>query len=156
MEGLGLEAAGVASDPRNGVEVNDSLQTSSRRIYAVGDVCMAWKFTHAADAAAKIVVQNALFLGRKKLSTLVMPWCTYTSPEIAHVGLYPHQAHEQNLQIDTYKVPLDENNRAVADGEENGFVKIHTRKGTDRIVGATSRAGWRCRANAAQKYPSSR
>ena len=137
VEGLGLGAAGVAYDPRKGVEVNDSLQTSNRRIYAVGDVCMAWKFTHAADAAAKIVVQNALFLGRKKLSALVMPWCTYTSPEIAHVGLYPHQAHEQNLQIDTYKVPLDENNRAVADGEENGFVKIHTRKGTDRIVGAT-------------------
>ena len=137
VEGLGLEAAGVAYDLRKGVEVNDRLETSNRRIYAVGDVCMAWKFTHAADAAAKIVVQNALFLGRKKLSALVMPWCTYTSPEIAHVGLYPHQAHEQNLEIDTYMVPLDENNRAVADGEENGFVKIHTRKGTDRIVGAT-------------------
>ncbi len=137
MEGLGLEAAGVAYDLREGVEVNDRLQTSNRRIYAVGDVCMAWKFTHAADAAAKIVVQNALFLGRKKLSALVMPWCTYTSPEIAHVGLYPRQALEQNLEIDTYKVPLDENNRAVADGEENGFVKIHTRKGSDRIVGAT-------------------
>ena len=137
VEGLGLEAAGVAYDPRSGVAVNDRLQTSNRRIYAVGDVCMSWKFTHAADAAAKIVVQNALFLGRKKLSALVMPWCTYTSPEIAHVGLYPHQASEQNLEIDTYKVPLDENNRAVTDGEENGFVKIHTRKGTDRIVGAT-------------------
>ena len=137
VEGLGLEAASVAYDLRKGVEVNDRLQTSNRRIYAVGDVCMAWKFTHAADAAAKIVVQNALFLGRKKLSDLVMPWCTYTSPEIAHVGLYPHQAREQNVEIDTYKVPLDENNRAVADGEENGFVKIHTRKGSDRIVGAT-------------------
>ncbi len=137
VKGLGLEAAGVAYDPRRGVSVNDRLQTSNRRIYAVGDVCMAWKFTHAADAAAKIVVQNALFLGRKKLSALVMPWCTYTSPEIAHVGLYPRQASEQKLEIDTYKVPLDENNRAVADGEENGFVKIHTRKGTDRIVGAT-------------------
>ena len=86
VEGLGLEAASVAYDLRKGVEVNDRLQTSNRRIYAVGDVCMAWKFTHAADAAAKIVVQNALFLGRKKLSDLVMPWCTYTSPEIAHVG----------------------------------------------------------------------
>ena len=66
-----------------------------------------------------------------------MPWCTYTSPEIAHVGLYPREARERNLEIDTYKVPLEENNRALADGEENGFVKIHVRKGTERIVGAT-------------------
>ncbi len=137
VRGLGLEAAGVAYDERRGVHTNDYLQTSNRRIYAVGDVAMAWKFTHAADAAAKIVVQNALFLGRKKLSDLVMPWCTYTSPEIAHVGLYPREAAERKLEIDTYKVPLEENNRAVADGEENGFVKVHTKKGTDRIVGAT-------------------
>ncbi len=137
VDGLGLESAGVEYDPRQGVHTNDRLQTSNPRIYAVGDVCMAWKFTHAADAAAKLVVQNALFLGRKKLSDLVMPWCTYTSPEIAHVGLHPREARERNLEIDTYKVPLEENNRALADGEENGFVKIHVRKGTDRIVGAT-------------------
>ncbi len=137
VDGLGLESAGVEYDPRQGVHTNDRLQTSNPRIYAVGDVCMVWKFTHAADAAAKLVVQNALFLGRKKLSDLVMPWCTYTSPEIAHVGLYPREARERNLEIDTYKVPLEENNRALADGEENGFVKIHVRKGTDRIVGAT-------------------
>ena len=137
VDGLGLESAGVEYDPRRGVHTNDRLQTSNPRIYAVGDVCMVWKFTHAADAAAKLVVQNALFLGRKKLSDLVMPWCTYTSPEIAHVGLYPREARERNLEIDTYKVPLEENNRALADGEENGFVKIHVRKGTDRIVGAT-------------------
>ena len=137
VEGLGLEAAGVEYDPRQGIHVNDRLQTSNKRIYAVGDVCMAWKFTHAADAAAKIVVQNALFMGRKKLSDLVMPWCTYTSPEIAHVGLHPREASERHLEIDTYKVPLEENNRAVADGEENGFVKVHVKRGTDRIVGAT-------------------
>jgi pyruvate/2-oxoglutarate dehydrogenase complex dihydrolipoamide dehydrogenase (E3) component len=98
---------------------------------------MNWKFTHAADAAAKIVVQNALFLPTKKLSALVMPWCTYTDPEIAHVGLYAHEAAERNVAIDSYQVPLRDVNRAVTDGEEAGFVKIHTAKGKDRILGAT-------------------
>ena len=137
VEGLALEDVGVAYDARRGVEVNDYLQTSNPRIYAAGDVCMNWKFTHAADAAAKIVVQNALFAPTKKLSSLVMPWCTYTDPEVAHVGLYEHAAHAQGIAIDTYKVPLEAVNRAVTDGEEDGFVKIHVKKGGDRIVGAT-------------------
>ena len=98
---------------------------------------MAWKFTHAADAAAKIVVQNALFLGRKKLSSLVMPWCTYTDPEIAHVGLHPREAEERGIEIDTYRVPISKANRAVLDGKEEGFVKVHVKKGGDRILGAT-------------------
>jgi len=137
VEGLDLEAAGVAYAPGKGVGVNDYLQTSNPRIYAAGDICMEWKFTHAADAAAKIVVQNALFYRSKKLSDLVMPWCTYTDPEIAHVGLYPHEAAEQGLEIDSFEVPLESVNRAVADGEEEGFVKIHTKQGTDQILGAT-------------------
>jgi pyruvate/2-oxoglutarate dehydrogenase complex dihydrolipoamide dehydrogenase (E3) component len=128
VEGLGLESAGVDHDPRRGVHVNDYLQTTNPRIYAAGDVAMNWKFTHAADAAAKIVVRNALFLRTQKLSSLVMPWCTYTDPEVAHVGLYEHEA---------FNVPMSEVNRAVADGEDEGFVKIQVRKGTDRIVGAT-------------------
>ena len=116
---------------------NDYLQTRNPRIYAAGDICMAWKFTHAADAAAKIVVQNALFLRTQKLSSLVMPWCTYTDPEIAHVGLYEHEAVEQGIDLTTFKVPLREINRAVTDGEEEGFVKVHVKKGSDRILGAT-------------------
>ena len=98
---------------------------------------MSWKFTHAADAAAKIVVQNALFLRTKKLSSLVMPWCTYTDPEIAHVGLYPDEAAAAGTAFDTYHVPLSQVNRAVTDGEEEGFVRVHTRKGSDEILGAT-------------------
>ena len=137
VEGLGLEAVGVEYDARSGVHVNDYLQTANPRIYAAGDICMKWKFTHAADAAAKIVVQNALFLRTKKLSSVVMPWCTYTDPEIAHVGLYPHEAEEQNIEIDTYKVSLHEVNRAVADGEDDGFIKVYTKKGSDQILGAT-------------------
>lgn len=141
VEGMGLEAVGVRFDPKQGVEVDDTLRTSNARIWAVGDVCMQWKFTHAADAAAKIAVQNALFavgpFGRKKLSDLIMPWCTYTEPEIAHVGLYERDAAEKGLEIDTYQVGIDEANRAVTDGQEEGLVKVHVKKGTDTIVGAT-------------------
>lgn len=141
VEGLGLEAAGVAFDPQQGVQVDDTLQTTNPRIFAAGDVCLKWKFTHAADASAKIVVQNALFsvgsLGRKKVSDLVMPWCTYTDPEIAHVGLYEHEARSAGIDVDTFQVPLEQVNRAVTDGEVEGFVKVHTKKGSDEIVGAT-------------------
>lgn len=134
---LGLESIGVEFDLRRGIQVDDQLRTTNRRVYAAGDVCMDWKFTHAADAAAKIVVQNALFMGRKKLSTLVMPWCTYTDPEIAHVGLYERDARERGIAVDTYEVPIARANRAVTDGEEEGLVKIHVRKGSDEILGAT-------------------
>ncbi len=137
VEGLGLDTVGVEHDPRVGVKVDDHLRTTNPKIFAAGDVCMAWKFTHAADAAAKIVVQNALFFPTKKLSSLVMPWSTYTDPEIAHVGLYAHEAEKQGIEIDTYQVPLHEVNRAVADGEDEGFVKIHTARGKDQILGAT-------------------
>lgn len=139
VENLNLESVGVKYDKQKGVIVDDYLQTTNPRIYAVGDVCMEWKFTHAADAAARIVVQNALFsvlgLGRKKLSSLTMPWCTYTDPEVAHVGMYTEQ--NQGIEIDTYYIPLNEVDRAIIDGEPEGFVKVHVKKGTDNILGAT-------------------
>jgi pyruvate/2-oxoglutarate dehydrogenase complex dihydrolipoamide dehydrogenase (E3) component len=136
LEGLGLESAGVAFG-RVGVEVDDHLRTSNRRIYAAGDICMATKFTHAADFAARAVIQNALFFGRKKLSALTIPWCTYTHPEIAHVGLYQRDAQERGLEIETFVRELRDVDRAIAEGEEEGFVKIHVARGSDRIVGAT-------------------
>src|SRR5205809_323785 len=137
VEGLGLEAVGVQYDPARGVAVNDRLQTTNPRIYAAGDVCMQHKFTHMADAAARIVIQNTLFLGRKKLSALHVPWCTYTDPEIAHVGMYERDAARQGIAVDTFVTPLSTVDRAIADGEEEGFVKVHVKKGTDRILGAT-------------------
>jgi pyruvate/2-oxoglutarate dehydrogenase complex dihydrolipoamide dehydrogenase (E3) component len=136
VEGIGLDAAGVSFGP-GGVVVDDRLRTANPRIYAVGDCCMAWKFTHAADAAAKIAVQNALFLGRKTLSSLVMPWCTYTDPELAHVGLSEREAAQRGIALDTYTVALADVDRAVCDGEDEGFVRVHVAKGRDRIVGAT-------------------
>ncbi len=137
VEGLGLEAVGVEHDARSGIRVDDRLRTTNPRIFAVGDVALAAKFTHAADAAAKIAVQNALFAGRKKVSDLVMPWSTYTSPEVAGVGMNAEDAAAAGIEVDTWTVPLAEVNRALLDGGQEGFVKIWTRKGTDRIVGAT-------------------
>jgi pyruvate/2-oxoglutarate dehydrogenase complex dihydrolipoamide dehydrogenase (E3) component len=141
VEGLNLEAVKVEYDQRQGVKVNDYLQTTNPRIYAAGDICMNWKFTHAADAAARIVIKNTLFspfnLGRAKLSSLVMPWVTYTDPEVAHVGIYEQQAKELGIEINTIKIPFSSVDRAIADGEESGFLKIHHKKGSDHILGAT-------------------
>ena len=134
---MNLEAAGVEYDARTGVAVDDHLRTANRRIYAVGDVAMRYKFTHAADAAARIVIQNALFGGRKKLSALVMPWATYTDPEIAHVGMYEADAVASGIEVETFKRNFADVDRALADGDDEGFVKVHVRKGTDQILGAT-------------------
>jgi pyruvate/2-oxoglutarate dehydrogenase complex dihydrolipoamide dehydrogenase (E3) component len=136
-EGLNLTAAGVTCSERKGIIVDDRLRTHNPRIYAAGDCCMDWKFTHAADAAARIVIQNALFGGRKRLSELTMPWCTYTDPEIAHVGVNAYLAAQQAIPIDTFAVPLVQVDRAIAEGEEQGLVKLHVRQGTDTLVGAT-------------------
>ena len=137
VAGLGLEVVGVQYDERSGVRVNDRLQTTNRRIFAAGDICSSFKFTHAADAMARIVLQNALFFGRAKVTKLVIPWCTYTDPELAHVGLLPHEASERGVEIDTYVKQLHDVDRAVLDGETEGFIKVHVRRGSDRIVGAT-------------------
>lgn len=136
VEGLGLETVGVEFD-KKGVKVNDRLQTANPRIYACGDICSPYQFTHAADFMARIVIQNALFKGRAKMSSLIMPWATYTSPEIAHVGLYEKDAKEKGIEVDTYTQELAEVDRAILDGETDGFVRVHVRKGTDEIVGAT-------------------
>jgi pyruvate/2-oxoglutarate dehydrogenase complex dihydrolipoamide dehydrogenase (E3) component len=136
VEDLGLDEAGVAFG-RAGVEVNDRLQTSNPRIYAAGDICSSYKFTHAADALARIVIQNALFFGRRRASALTIPWCTYTDPEVAHVGLGPKEADARGISIETFTIPIAQTDRARLDGETEGFLKIHTRKGRDSIVGAT-------------------
>ncbi|MEZ6062185.1 MAG: mercuric reductase [Planctomycetaceae bacterium] len=137
VEGMGLEAAGVEFDIRAGVTVNDRLQTTNPAIFAAGDVCSQFKFTHAADFMARAVIGNALFFGRSKLSSLTIPWCTYTSPELAHVGLTSDQARQKGIDIDTFEVPLEKVDRAILDGETRGFARAHVRRGTDEIVGAT-------------------
>lgn len=136
VEGLNLEAAAVAYTG-TGITVNDRLQTSNPAIYAAGDVALKYQFTHAANAAARIVVQNALFLGRKKFSDVIVPWVTYTDPELAHVGLYPSEAAEAGVVIDSFTTHFADTDRGLADGVTAGFVRIHVKRGTDKIAGAT-------------------
>lgn len=137
VDGLNLEAAGVDCDNTTGIRIDDFLRTSNRRIYAAGDACLEHKFTHTADASARIVLRNALFPGRQRLSALTIPWCTYTDPAIAHVGLYVRQARERDIPVKTFTIPMHDVDRAIADDDETGFVKIHVKGRTDRILGAT-------------------
>jgi pyruvate/2-oxoglutarate dehydrogenase complex dihydrolipoamide dehydrogenase (E3) component len=136
VEGMGLEAAGVRCGAR-GVETDDRLRTSNSRIYAVGDVNGRQHFTHAADAQARISVQNALFFGRKRVSDLIVPWCTYTSPEVAHVGMPAEEVARRGEEVETLTIPLEQVDRARLDGADEGFLRVHLRRGSDRILGAT-------------------
>ncbi len=136
VEGLDLEKAGVDSN-KKGVVVDDRYRTTNARIFAAGDICSPFQFTHAADFMARTVIRNALFMGRAKGSALVIPWCTYTSPELAHVGLTARQAEEKGIEIDTFTQEMSGVDRAILEGETEGFVRVHVRKGSDEIVGAT-------------------
>jgi len=137
VEGMNLESAGVQYDAQAGIPINDYLQTTNPQIYAAGDVCSEHRFPHIEAAAANLVVHNALFRGRERLSALAIPWCTYTDPEIAHVGLYVKEARAKGIPVKTFTVMMHDVDRAITDGEDEGFVKIHVREGTDKILGAT-------------------
>ena len=139
VENMNLELAKVKYDSRRGIEVNDFLQTTNSNIYSAGDCCTRFQFTHMADSMARIVIRNSLFFGRSKVSDLIIPWATYTFPEIAHVGLYENDLKERKIDYDIIKIDLSHNDRAICDGEDeyNGFVKVLLKKGTDSILGAT-------------------
>ncbi len=136
VESLNLEAVGVEYT-KQGVQVDDQLRTSNSRIFAAGDVCSRYQFTHSADFMARIVIQNALFMGRAKASALTIPWCTYTTPEIAHVGLYESEAEKEGIEVDTFTQEFADVDRAILEGADEGMVRVHVKKGTDQIVGAT-------------------
>jgi len=137
VDNLGLDEAGVQYDKRQGVIVDEYLRTSNKNIYAAGDVCFPYKFTHVGDALARLVIRNALFFGRGKTSALTIPWCTYTDPEVAHVGLHPHEAKEKGIDVTTIRIGLDDVDRAILEGETEGFLKVFVRTGKDEIIGAT-------------------
>ncbi len=120
VEGLNLEAAGVQYDDK-GVTVDDHLRTSNKNILAAGDIGSRFHFTHAAEALGRIALQNALFFGRKRASDLVIPWCTYTNPEIAHVGLNEEEARKSGIEMETFTLPFAENDRGVVDGDTVGI-----------------------------------
>ena len=136
LEHLGLEAAGIDYGAR-GIRVDDRLRTSNPLVFAAGDVCSRYRFTHAADAMARIVIANALFMARRKVTDLVIPWCTYTDPEIAHVGSYEKDARGAGFDVATITQRLSDVDRAVLDGEDDGFARVHYDKKTARILGAT-------------------
>ncbi len=136
VDGIGLEKAGVEYDKRKGLLVQETLVTTNPRIYGAGDVCLPYKFTHTADFTARIVLENALFGRKKKWTDLQIPWCTYTDPEIAHIGIYEHEAKKKGIPIDTYKKDFNEIDRSIIEGHK-GFIKVHTQKGKDKILGAT-------------------
>ena len=131
---LGLAAAGIAFDPATGIVVDDFLRTTNPRVYAAGDVCLSLRFTNAAEATARMAVQNAFAAKRRRLSLMTIPWCTYCDPEIAHVGMHVWDASERSVPIKSFTVMMQDVARAITDGQDDGFVKIHVKLGTDRIL----------------------
>ena len=132
VDGLDLPAARIKSGPR-GIRVNKRLRTSNRRVYAVGDVAGGLQFTHAANYHAGIVIRNVLFRLRARVNDTVVPWVTYTDPELAHVGMTEAQA---GRGIRVLRWPYHENDRAQAERETRGHIKVIT-TGRGRILGAT-------------------
>jgi pyruvate/2-oxoglutarate dehydrogenase complex dihydrolipoamide dehydrogenase (E3) component len=136
IEGLDLERAGIACG-REGPRVDAHLRTSNRRVFACGDVTGTDQFTHAADAAARIVIRNALFFGRARMDRALIPWCTYTDPEIAHVGINARDAGAR-ADVATLTVAYADLDRARLDGADDGFLRIHALRRSGRILGATA------------------
>jgi pyruvate/2-oxoglutarate dehydrogenase complex dihydrolipoamide dehydrogenase (E3) component len=132
---LGLEAAGVRYDQR-GIKVNRGLKTSNRRIFAIGDVAGGLQFTHVANYHAGIVIRRALFRLPAKVDNSVVPWVTFTDPELAHVGLSEEAARKSSGTINVLRWPYHENDRAQAERETTGHIKVVTAK-NGRILGAT-------------------
>jgi len=137
VEGLGLEAAGVEFDTEQGIKVDDFLRSTNPDIYAAGDACLALKFTNAAQASARMATQNALMQEQLRWSQSPIPWCTYCDPEIAHIGLQVWEARRQSIPVKTFTIMMHDVDRAIVDGQETGFVKIHIAETSDTILGAT-------------------
>ena len=129
----------MAFDARAGVQVDDRLQTTNPRVYAVGDVASRYQFTHMAAHQAWYAATNALFgrWWRQSVDESVVPWATFTEPEVARVGLNEQDARERGIAYEVTRYGIDDLDRAIADGTARGFVKVLTPPGKDRILGAT-------------------
>ena len=137
VEALGLDRAGIAVGEDGGIRVDDFLRTTNPRVYAAGDVCMSHKFTHVAEVTARIAIDNVLRDARQRHTDLTIPWCTFCDPEIAHVGLQAWEARAQSIPVKTFTIMMQDVDRAITDGQDHGFVKLHIREGSDTIIGAT-------------------
>lgn len=137
VEALNLAAAGIEFNLDEGVKVDDFLRSANPNVYAAGDVCLALKFTNAAQFSARVAVRNALTGTQQRQNDTVIPWCTYCDPEIAHIGLHVWEARQQSIPIKSFTVMMHDVDRAITDGQDTGFIKIHIAEGSDRILGAT-------------------
>jgi pyruvate/2-oxoglutarate dehydrogenase complex dihydrolipoamide dehydrogenase (E3) component len=136
VEGLNLEAAGVTYTSK-GIQVNKYLQTSAPNIYAIGDVIGGYLLTHVAAYQAGIAVRNALVpMAKKNVDYRVVPWCTFTDPEVARVGLTPEQAAQHHKRIRVVRLPVAAIDRAQTDGETTGFIKLVLAGKKEEVVGA--------------------
>jgi pyruvate/2-oxoglutarate dehydrogenase complex dihydrolipoamide dehydrogenase (E3) component len=137
--GFGLESLGVRLNPNKTIEVNEYLQTNIPTILACGDVAGPYQFTHVAAHQAWFASVNALFgsLRRFKVDYSVIPWATFSEPEVARVGLNELEAKEQGVAFEVTKYEIDDLDRAIADSEDHGFVKVLTVPGKDKILGVT-------------------
>lgn len=138
-EGFGLESLGIETTPQGTILVDDYLRTRFPHIYACGDVAGPYQFTHTAAHQAWYATVNALFGKFKKFRVdyKVIPWATFTDPEVARVGLSETEAQEKGIEYEVTRYDIDDLDRAIADGEARGFVKVLTPKGSDRILGCT-------------------
>jgi len=144
VQDLGLEAASIGFDVLSGIHVDEYLKTTHGDVYAAGDVCLPDQFTNVAQGSARLAVNNAFGAGTQRRGHWTIPWCTYCDPEIAHIGMHVREARQQLIPVKSYTVMMQDVDRAITDGLDDGFVKIHVREGTDEILGATivaSRAG---------------
>ena len=135
LEGLGLDEVGVKYD-RRGITIDETCRTNRRSIWAIGDVAGPYQFTHWAGYQARVVIRNTLFPLTAKCDYANTPWVTFTDPEIGRVGLSEDEARQKGIAYDVYRVAFDRVDRAVCDGERDGFAKVLAAKGTGRILGA--------------------
>jgi len=134
---LSLQRAGVECMPEGEIRIDDFLHTTNENVYAAGDVCLPEKFANAAEASGRMAVLNAFEGGDRRVSSMMIPWCTYCDPEIAHIGMQLWDARRRSIPVRTFTILMQDVDRAITDGRDDGFVKIHLRAGTDEIIGAT-------------------
>jgi pyruvate/2-oxoglutarate dehydrogenase complex dihydrolipoamide dehydrogenase (E3) component len=133
---LRLAQAGIRCAADGAVEVDDYLRTSNRDVYAAGDVCMEKMFANVAEASGRMAVFNAFAAGENRVSRMIVPWCTFCDPEIAQIGMQIWDARRRSIPVKTFTIMMQDVDRAITDGRDEGFVKIHVREGTDEIIGA--------------------
>ena len=139
LDDFGLQELGVPISKTRTIEVNDYLQAGYPSLYACGDIAGPYQFTHTASHQAWFASVNALFGRFKKFKVdyRVIPWATFTDPEVARVGLNKQEAKEQGIAFDTTRYPLDDLDRAIAEGEDEGYIEVLTPPGSDKILGVT-------------------